>query len=42
MPVVHLTDFWTGEDYGFDQEDVTFRRLPPHVSKLLVVSPTEG
>jgi alpha-galactosidase len=41
LPAVRLTDFWTGEDYGVRQGDVTFP-LPAHASKLLVVSPTEG
>jgi alpha-galactosidase len=41
LPAARLTDFWTGEDSGIDQGEVTFRRLPPHASKLLVVSRAE-
>jgi alpha-galactosidase len=41
LPAARLTDFWTGEDYGVHQGEATFRRLPPHASKLLLVSRLE-
>jgi alpha-galactosidase len=41
LPAARLTDFWTGEDCGVQRETVTFRRLPPHASKLLLVSRLE-
>jgi len=41
LPAARLTDFWTGEDCGVHQGTVTFRRLPPHASKLLTVCPVE-
>jgi len=41
LPAARLTDFWTGEDCGVHQGTVTFRRLPPHASKLLTVRPVE-
>jgi alpha-galactosidase len=41
LPAARLTDFWTGEDCGVHQGEVTFP-LPSHASKLLVVSRAEA
>ncbi len=42
LPAARLADFWTGEDCGAHQGEVTLPRLPPHASKLLVVSRAEA